>query len=121
MIETLVRWTEIRMKAENSEDALLKRLVDGDETAGRQHPEFYYDFSPMVFDLDDVARFNRSKDPEYTTIRFEDGESFIVKISYKTFVDLWVQQTGKAIYSILPDDFEPSEDKKNNSEDDLEI
>jgi hypothetical protein len=123
LIEALVRWTEMALKKEDKQEAFLRRIVDGDLNPGSLQPEFYYDFSPMVFDIRDVGRFNRAKDPGYTTIRFRDGDGAVIKIPYLEFVDLYIELTGQSIRDALPSDYvDPEEEARDNETDtDLEI
>lgn len=122
LVEALVRWTEIKLKKEDQEEAFLKRIVDGDETAGAGmvQPEFYYEFSPLTFDMADVSKFNRGAEANYTTVRFVDGDAFTIKVPYLDFQELYSQFTGKIVHSILPEDYQDPFNQENN-EGDLEI
>jgi len=96
MIELMVRWTEMRIKPTDQNEAQLKKLIEG-EPQPEFTPEFFYEFSPMVFEMSDVARFNRSHDKKSTTLRMKDGEGFVVNLSYEEFKALYTECTGHAI------------------------
>lgn len=107
MVEVLVRFTEVKMKETDEQENYLKRIVDGDNSNSSSQPELYYEFSPMIFDIDDVARFNKSRDPNLTTILFKDGAGYVVKLTYSEFTELFVKQTGKTVFTVLQDEEEP--------------
>ena len=101
MIEVLVRWTELSPPdPEDAEKDRLNRLISGDEAPG-QLMKMRYDHSPMTFELNDVVRYNQPHDPNYTTIRFTDGDSYVVKIPYEKFHDVYTEGTGKSPYSYI--------------------
>lgn len=114
LIEALVRWTELDYKRDDSDEAYAKRIISGEETGPMSAPKFVFDFSPMVFDLNDIVRFNRAHDPNYTTLRFKDGDGFVIKYPYKEFLALWIELTGKNIQCILPEDFENNTKKTDD-------
>jgi hypothetical protein len=127
-IEVLVRWTELKMKSQNDDESYVKRLVDGNSSTNEV--EAYYDYSPMVMDINDIARFNRSNDVNFTTLRMTDGEGYVIKFPYKEFIELYVESTGKTVMSCLPSDYEAHDtsindgaggDDEDDSEDDLYI
>lgn len=95
----MVRWTEMRIKPTDKNEAKLKELLDG-EPQPQFSPEFYYEFSPMVFEMNDVARFNRSHDKKSTTLRMKDGEGFVVDLIYEDFKALYTECTGRVIVVI---------------------
>ncbi len=100
MIEAMVRWTEMRIKPTDPEEAKYKRLMEG-ETQADFTPEFYHQFAPMVFDLSDVSRFNKSHDRGSTTLRFTDGDVCVVDITYEDFRNLYMQQTGVHVHTTI--------------------
>lgn len=100
IVEAIVRWTEMRIKKTDEEDNELKKILGG-ETQPDYKPEFFFDTSPMTFDMLDVARFNRSHDKKSVTVRFKDGDSFVVDLSYKSFQELYQSAMGKVITSTL--------------------
>jgi hypothetical protein len=114
-IEVLVRWTEVKRQS-NDEETKLKKLLNGDESKGQ--PEIYYDYSPMVLDIDDIARFNRGSSPDITTLRFKDGEGCVIKCPYKAFVDIYMECTGKTILSALPKDYTDGGEDLNTTDPD---
>lgn len=120
----LARWTEMELNsppATSSEDNDIRRLLgSGDEAEGSfAQPKFFYSFAPVVFDLDDIARFNKAVDAEFTVIRFYDGEGCVVKYPYVTFQQLFIQNSGKTILSFVPKDVKVDKKKKPPSKDDL--
>lgn len=112
-IEALVRWSSFSVKQQDSTEAYLKRLVDGEESEQDIRAEVVHEYSPLVFDMDDVSRFNKANDPDHTTLRFYDSDVFVVKIPYEQFRDLYSEQTGKVILSVLP--VEESEEEQDTS------
>lgn len=102
-IEVLIRWTEVR-NVQEDEDAAARRIIDGEESLPRMSVR--YDYSPMVVNIADVARFNRSNDVGHTTLRFTDGDSYVIKYDYENFMDLYIELTGKTITSCLPEDYQ---------------
>lgn len=98
----MVRWTEMRIKPTDTEENQLKKLVSGEDSP-EYMPEFFYQYSPQVFEIEDVARFNRSQDKKSTTLRFKDGDSCVVDIPYEKWRKLYIQCTGKVIHSTIPD------------------
>lgn len=102
VVEALVRWTEMQFKQEDEAEAAIKRMVSGDIEGVMPQPTFFYDYSPLVFDLNDVTRFNRAHDPEFTTLTFVDGERYVIKYAYRDFQNLYIQNTGHTILSIVP-------------------
>jgi hypothetical protein len=125
-VEALVRWSELKFTGNNeSEEAYLKRLVDGEEPKNKA--EIFYEYSPMVFDTDDISRFNRSNDKEHTTLRFKDGDGYVIKYPYADFMEFYIESTGKTVTSLLPveyleaqmqEDIENMEDEEDEDEDD---
>jgi hypothetical protein len=100
LVELLVRWTEMSVKPTDSEQANLSRLLEGKEVPDFT-PEFSFAYSPMVLDLDDIARFNRSQDEQSTTLRMKDGDTFVVDVDYKEFRKLYVTGVGKNIHGLI--------------------
>jgi len=96
----LVRWTEMHVKQTDSEQADLKRLLTGQELP-EYTPEFSFAYSPMVFDMADIARFNRSQDEKSTTIRMKDGDTFVVAVGYSDFRELYISATGLNVHSFV--------------------
>lgn len=106
-IEVLVRWTEFKQIKQDDNDAYVKRLVEGDEAnRGMMKAQVFYDYSPMVMDINDIARFNRSNDPNFTTLRMKDGEGYVISYPYKDWIQLYMELTGKTIMCLLPDNWE---------------
>lgn len=128
-IEVLVRWTELKaVPQQNTNDDYLKRLTDPNYEPEQEQvqAQVVYDYSPMVMDLDDVKRFNRSNDPNFTTLRMNDGVSYVIKFPYLDFMQMYIEYTGKTVMSCLPADFENGHDEGTEegdedfgSEDDL--
>lgn len=109
LVEVLVRWTEVKVKKTDDNDEYVKRLIKG-ESDEEQNPYknlvAYYDYSPMVIDLYDIARFNRSNDPNFTTLRMKDEEGYVIRYPYVEFCELYSQALGRQIFSLVPEDFE---------------
>lgn len=119
IIEALVRWTEIRPKEQIELGELDKLLRDPDDIS-QQIPqvEVKYDYSPMCFDLDDVAKFNRANVDDLTVLRFYDGDTFVVKIPYFKFRDLFSEYRGLTVVSTVPDT-KPEQKGKRKKDDDI--
>jgi len=96
----LVRWTELHVKPTDSEQADLKRLLEGKEMP-EYTPEFSFAYSSMVFDINDIARFNKSQDDKCTTIRMKDGDTFVVAVDYEDFRELYISATGFNVHSFV--------------------
>jgi cell division septal protein FtsQ len=103
MIELMVRWTEMRIKPNDDNDAKLKKLLDG-ESQPAFTPDFYTQIAPMVFEMNDVARYNKSQDKKSTTVRMKDGDIFIVEVGFDDFKNLYTECTGKAIVIVKNSD-----------------
>jgi uncharacterized GH25 family protein len=99
MIEALVRWTEMKFKESDKAEDYLKQVIDGEDPIPQA--EITTEFSPMVFDMEDVVRFNRANTENLTTVRFDDGDVFVVSVPYKKFCELYIQATGKSIVSVI--------------------
>jgi hypothetical protein len=112
MIELQVRWIDMQMPDEDAAEAYIKKLVHGEQA---KKPKFVYDYAPMSFDIEDVKRFNRANDAGCTVLRFKDGDSCVVKMSYEHFQALWSDQTGKTIYII--EHLDQPEQSENGSDD----
>jgi len=95
-----VRWTEMRVKKEDDQELQLKKLLSGEEQNNFQ-PEFFYDYAPMTFDINDISRFNRSQDKKSTTVRFKDGDSFVVALPYSEFQRIYTAATGYSIHGFI--------------------
>lgn len=107
-IEVLVRWTEFKA-VDTKEDDELNNIINPnyqEENRGVFKAQVHYDFSPMVLDTDDIARYNRSNDPLYTTLRMKDGEGYVIKFPYLEFMNTMIDITGKTVMSCLPQDWE---------------
>jgi len=111
MIEALVRWTEFHQEEQNEVD----RLIDADAT--KQKIQVKFEFSPMCFDMADVDKFNAGNTEGLTVVRFHDSDTFVVKIPYLKFRDLFSEITGKVIMSVI-DDTKPA---KKKPKDDFEL
>jgi hypothetical protein len=111
-IEVLVRWAEIiPFSKENDPEGYLKRIVDGEESNNESiKPKIKYEFSPMILDVDDIARFNRSNSKDLTTLRMKDGEGYVIKFPYEEFVESYIEWTGYVIHSYVRENFEEGGD-----------
>lgn len=118
IIEAMVRWTEMRIKPTDQEESKMKKLINGEDSP-EFVPEFYYQLGPMIFDLKDVARFNRSYDGKSVTIRFSDGETCVLDMSYEDFRDLFIQTTGMAVHSTIREPSKAKVSKKAASDRDI--
>lgn len=98
IIEALVRWTEVKFEDTDPQEEYISRLKNGEEEM--KAPKISYDYSPMCFDINDVVRWNKTNSDEFTTLRFADGESFVVKIPYDYFMKLYMEHTGKAVKKV---------------------
>jgi hypothetical protein len=112
-IEVLVRWTELKMKERNDGEAYLKRIVDGEDNP-YDNLQAYHDYSPMVIDIYDIARFNKSHDTRFTTLRMKDGDGYVIKYPYKDFMELYISSTGRSILSCTPEDEEGHNESSTN-------
>lgn len=110
-LEALVRWSELKFKESDSTQDYLDRIIGDGEQQQAPKATISYDYSPMVFDTDDISRFNRSNDPEFTTLRFKDGDGYVIKYPYLEFRDLYSQLGGRAIVSITGEDKEEESDE----------
>lgn len=113
VVEMMVKWTELKLSTPNkSEDELFaERVISGMDTSAPK-AEYYNTYSPMVFEMDDVARFNRSNDPKCTTIRFKDGDGYVILVKYEDFRDLYTECTGSAILSTIDQEDKPEDKPK---------
>lgn len=110
-VEALVRWTELKMNKPpmSADEIAAERAINGVDPS-HNTPEIFYSFSPMCFEMEDVARFNKSNDEGCTTIRFKDGDGYVVKVEYKQFRELYTDCTGKSVLSIIEQ--EPTKEEK---------
>lgn len=119
LIEVLVRWTQLHFEGgKSSEESYYDRIINGEssESQGIPQASISYDYTKMTFDTADVKRWNANTDPELTTVRFSDGESFVIKVPYDYFCDFMSDTLDKSITSIGG---AVSEEEENTSEDDL--
>jgi hypothetical protein len=103
-IEVLVRWSEMRYESTDKQENYVKRILEGEEEGPK--PVIHYEFSPMVLDILDIARFNRSNHQDFTTVRMVDGDAYVIKFPYNDFIQFYIELTGKTITSALPKDFD---------------
>lgn len=101
MVEMLARWVEVSMPQEDEEMDEVERLLSNKEE--HDPPKFSISYAPVVFDILDVVRWNKSSNEDCTILLFNDGERMVVKYPYNTFKDLYMQMTGKAISSVIED------------------
>jgi hypothetical protein len=126
-IQLLARFSELSVKPNNinKEEAELKRIIDGEEDSGMHFlkTEIIHEYAPMTVDIKRITEFNRSKESGHTTIHFKDGNSWVFKISYFEFLEIYVQYTGEQVLDFLPKDYvDPEEqDIENENEEDLEL
>jgi hypothetical protein len=120
IVEVLVRWTDMQLKNMDAKEIELKRIIDGEEMSASA--EFSYSFGPMCFNMDDVVRFNRSNDDGYTTIRFKDGDGYVVQVDYDAFKQLYAECTGKVINVVVNEEKKKREPKarKPKKEDNID-
>jgi hypothetical protein len=90
-VEMPVRWKSIDLTQEEI-DAF--KAVNGDDS---ELPESY-EYSELVFDIDDVRTFNRLDD-EHTTVNILDIH-YHIAIPYNQFKKIYVDLTGKAIFEV---------------------
>jgi hypothetical protein len=111
IIEALARWTELKPgKINPNNDDEINRLINGEiheegEESYSAALEVSYEYSPIVFNLRDVVRFNRSHDKDHVTLRFKDGEGQVIKFPYESWIKMYSELTGMAINSIVPEDW----------------
>jgi len=122
----LARWSELSVKQNNvdKEEAELKRILGNEENEGLNlyKTEIIHEYGPVVFEMDDVKRYNRAKEKGHTTVHFDDGDTLVLKIPYIDFLEIDVQYSGKTINDFIPLDYMDPEDEEIEDEDtDLEL
>lgn len=125
-VQMLARWSELSVKQNNvdKEEAELKRILGNEENEGLNlyKTEIIHEYGPVVFEMDDVKRYNRAKEKGHTTVHFDDGDTLVLKIPYIDFLEIDVQYSGKTINDFIPLDYMDPEDEEIEDEDtDLEL
>lgn len=122
----LARWSELAFKKQNTDpkEDELRRIISGDDEAsnGILHTEVVHEYGPVTFYMDDVKSYNRSKEAGHTTVKFKDGDTLVLKISYYDFMEVDIQSSGNQVLDYLPLDYvDPEEEILGEDEDDLEL
>jgi hypothetical protein len=99
LIEMMGRWAELSFKQDTSTEGYLKEILEGKEAS--EVPQFGFTYGEIIFDMDDVKRWNSATDRECTILTMADGERIVVKYTFRDFTDLYSQVTGKLIHSVL--------------------
>lgn len=115
VVEVVVRWTDMQLKNMDSKEIELKRIIDGEEAS--ISAEMSYSYGPMCFDMNDIARFNRSNDDGFTTVRFKDGDGYVVQVDFQAFKQLYAECTGKVINVIVNEKKEKRQKKEKKAKD----
>lgn len=121
LLEVLVRWTQLHFEGggKSAEDAYYDKIINGEsESPSIPQASISYDYTKMVFDTSDVKRWNQQTDPELTTIRFADGDSFTIKVPYEYFCELMSDSLDRTITTVGD---AVSRDEDGEKEDDLEL
>lgn len=111
-IELLARWVDTESETDK-EDERIRRLVEGEE-AEPKAVKFVYE--PIVMDTKDIKNFNRL-DEEHTTIRLYPQESYVVKLPYDIFKEVFEAETGQVIKSIYVSPFLEGEGHMDDDDD----
>lgn len=125
-VQMLARWSELSVKQNNidKEEAAIKRIIGDEESESLNlyKTEIVHEYGPVVFEMDDVKRYNRAKEKGHTTVHFDDGDTLVLKIPYIDFLEIDVQYSGKTINDFIPLDYMDPEDEEIEDEDtDLEL
>lgn len=118
MVEMLVRWPQITLPNpdEDTRDFLssFKEETDSPDSA-----KITFEYGPMVFDLNDIDSFNKATVPDHVVLRFKTKNTvLVVKANYKEFITFYVSSTGKAITSVLPEDYVEGSHPENDFDND---
>jgi hypothetical protein len=110
IIEAMARWTQVQINPMDKEEAHLRMIMEGEQTP-EYTPEFSYGYGPVVFDMRQVERFNRSEDRKCTAIRFSDGDMCVLDIAYTEFRNLYMEVMGVSIHSTITPSQQKAADK----------
>jgi|SRR5688572_4646896 len=117
IVEVMVRWTDMQLKNMDAKEIELKKLIEGEEVGAAA--EFSYSYGPMCFDMNDIARFNRSHEDGLTTIRFKDGDGYVIQVDFEAFKQLYAECTGKVINVLVKE--EKKERKRRPKKTDTDV
>lgn len=124
-VQMLARWSELAIKSEDVDpnEAELKRILGNDEgEKGMFRTEVIHEYGPVVFEMEDVKRYNRAKEKGHTTVHFNDGDTLVLKISFLEFLEIDIQYSGKQISDFVPVDYvDPEDEEFDENEEDLEL
>lgn len=75
---------------------------DADEMYKKLAKEYMqYEYDVMTVHINDIRNFN-PVDKEHVCIRFEDGGSFVYRITYDEFQEVYASLLHTNIYRVLP-------------------
>lgn len=127
-VKMLARWSELTLRNSqtNREEAELKRIISGEEgpEGAMMMADVVHQYGPVVFNLKDVKRYNKSKERGHTTVHFKNGDSLILKVSFLDFMELDLEHVGEQILDFTPLDYQDEdfeEDDIPDDEEDLEL
>jgi hypothetical protein len=123
-VQMLARWSELSIKADKIDpsEAELKRLFHGDSPEQNTYrTEVIHEYGPIVFEMNDVKRYNRAKEAGHTTVYFKDGDTLVLKIPYIDFMEIDIQYSGKQINDFIPADYIDPEDEEMDENTDLDL
>lgn len=99
-IEFLARFPkmkEIELSEDEEQSRMVDRLVSGEPMDGRgKEYEIDFEYAPITVAMEDIVRYYEY-DKNHTTIKFFDGDAFVVKYKYKFFKILREHVTGNFI------------------------
>jgi hypothetical protein len=124
-VQMLARWSELSIKANNidQEEADLKRIMGTDMNESPLYKtEVVHEYGPVVFEMEDVKRYNRAKEKGHTTVHFDDGDTLVLKIPFLEFLEIDIQYSGKQINDFVPIDYvDPEDEEIEDNDEDLEL
>lgn len=98
-VEVKVRFLKEKTKEqllEEAEEIKVQKLIQGDDYIAETESEDKYAYEKGILDLKDVA-FANYVDPEHVCIRLHTGNTFVIKINYDNYVDVYQRLTGYVI------------------------
>lgn len=104
-IEVQVRFLKEKTKEEEKEWKEFietEKIIKGDDFNPSDYEEESekYMYDRAVFDLKDIIRLNNYNE-DHVVVRFYGGDSFVVKINYDKFVEIYSSLTGYNITSFI--------------------
>ena len=104
-VEVKVRFLKEKTAQEREEEAeeiKYQKLVQGDDYVPVEAPE-KYTYEKGLLDLKDVV-FSNYVDPQHTCLRLNTGNSFVIKVKYDDYVDVYQKLTGYTITLLYEDE-----------------